>query len=87
MNGFPFILIAFSSIEINDVAQEAMVEIPTVQHQEIPRASDFLRFGGELPPPFLRFGRNPPTFLRFGRKSSSNKFLRFGRGGEFLRFG
>lgn len=77
----------FSSI---DIGHDAIVEIPMVndeEQQEIPRAAEFLRFGRELPPSFLRFGRTPSNFLRFGREPSSSKFLRFGRGGEFLRFG
>jgi hypothetical protein len=53
-----------------------------------PRSTSFLRFGRELPPPFLRFGRSQPTFLRFGRNNQNvPPFLRFGRKGEFLRFG
>jgi hypothetical protein len=53
-----------------------------------PRSTSFLRFGPELPPPFLRFGRSQPTFLRFGRNNQNGPtFLRFGRKGEFLRFG
>lgn len=55
-------------------------------------SSSFLRFG-RTQSNFLRFGRNNlngGTFLRFGRKtqeSPSSEMLRFGKKGEFLRFG
>jgi hypothetical protein len=61
--------------------------------RQIPSSSrSFLRFG-RSDPSFLRFGHNGnngAAFLRFGRRAqqaTSNNFLRFGRKGEFLRFG
>jgi hypothetical protein len=73
------------------------------EYNYVPRSTSFLRFGRQLPSSsgaFLRFGRSPSnflrfgrssqnggTFLRFGRQAASNNFLRFGKKGEFLRFG
>ncbi len=70
-----------------------LIQTPTIldnenneEHDYIPRSTSFLRFGRKLPPPFLRFGRTQPTtFLRFGR--SQPTYLRFGKMGQFLRFG
>jgi hypothetical protein len=61
--------------------------------RQMPSSRSFLRFGRSNPPSFLRFGRNGhngASFLRFGRRAqqgSTNNILRFGRKGEFLRFG
>lgn len=73
------------------------------EEYDVPRSTSFLRFGRQSPPAFLRFGRSQPGFLRFGRSNqnggtflrfgrqtqqpASSNFLRFGRKGEFLRFG
>jgi len=57
-----------------------------------PSSGSFLRFG-RSDPSSLRLGRgsqNGAAFLRFGRRAqqvSPNKFYRFARKGEFLRFG
>jgi len=39
---------------------------------------NFLRFGKNSEPKFLRFGKRKPNFLRFGKRKPN--FLRFGRG-------
>ncbi|CAF2411673.1 unnamed protein product [Rotaria sp. Silwood2] len=55
-------------------------------------STSFLRFGRSHPFIFRfdRGGQNGGQFLRFGRQNqrlASNKFLRFGNNGDFLRFG
>ena len=74
----------------NDVPKPVIIDSESTEEYEYaPRAAPFLRFGRSQPT-FLRFGRSQPTFLRFGRQNqeiNSNQFLRFGKKGEFLRFG
>jgi hypothetical protein len=59
--------------------------------RQLPSSSGaFLRFGRSSSN-FLRFGRSPSNFLRFGPSNQNGetfpRFDRFGRKGEFLRFG
>ncbi len=79
----------------NNVGQ---IEIPSIwnidsseEYDYVPRSTSFLRFGRQLPSSsssFLHFGRSPLKFLRFGRSNQNREaFFRFGKKGEFLRFG
>ncbi|UJR28165.1 hypothetical protein I4U23_009419 [Adineta vaga] len=83
------------SVETNDYDRRSTAFLRF--GRQLSSSAGFLRFGRSNPT-FLRFGRSNPTFLRFGRSnptfrrsgrrmSDGGSFLRFGRKGEFLRFG
>lgn len=84
--------------DTNDAGESSLTQTPSIESDEeydyFPRSTPFLRFGRQLPSSsgvFLRFGRSPSNFLRFGPSNQNGetfpRFDRFGRKGEFLRFG